>query len=175
MTARDPWEGILDEDEKIIWQGRPDGKVTLGIAHFAGAAFGLLFAGFALVWMMLASMSGGFFWMFGLLHFAVGLGIAGGALFGPAFRRRHTWYTLTDQRAFVATDLPFMGRKLNSYPITSKTRLTYQDNDPATITFHTEFRTTKNGSRRIEIGFERIADGAKVYRLMRDTQERQTA
>ena len=131
----DGWDGILDTDEKVIWQGRPDGRIVVRIGNIAGFAFGLFFAGFALFWMIMASQAGGFFWMFGFLHFFVGLGVAFGAVFWSAWKRRHTWYTLTDRRAFIATDVPFRGRSLKSYPITRTTVLDYDGSDPATIMF----------------------------------------
>lgn len=170
------WEGILDPDESIVWQGRPDGRVVLNAGHFVGLIFGLFFAGFAAVWMMLAATAGGFFWTFGLIHFSVGLSIAFGSVFGPAWRRRHTWYTLTNHRAFIATDLPFKGRKLIAYPITPETQIkTTEDGTHSTIHFAQEFRTTKNGSTRVDIGFERIPEGREVLTLMRQTQSTERA
>ncbi|MEM7596349.1 MAG: aspartate carbamoyltransferase catalytic subunit [Pseudomonadota bacterium] len=171
MSDISGWEGILDKDEKILWQGRPDAKVRLRLSKLAGFVFGLFFAGFALFWMIMASMAGGFFWMFGLLHFFVGLGVAFGALFGSSWRRKHSWYTLTDRRAFIATDLPFRGRSLKSYPITRETMLDFDGGDPATIHFNHEMRRRKNGHTKVAVGFERIKDGAEVYRLMRGIQE----
>ena len=165
------WEGILDPGEAILWQGRPDGKVTWRIGHVMTFVFGLVFAGFALFWMIMASQAGGGFWMFGLIHFAAGIGLAFGPPFWSAWRRRHTWYTLTGQRAFIATDIPFQGRALKSFPITPATTIDYQAGEPATIHFAHEYRSTKHGSRRVPVGFERIENGAEVYRLIREAQK----
>ncbi len=175
MTGQDSWDGILDKGEKILWQGRPDARVTFKVSNFVGFLFGTAFAGFALFWMIMASQAGGFFWMFGLLHFFVGLSVAYGAMFWSAWRRRHTWYTLTDKRAFIATDIPFRGRSLKSYPITASTVLDYDGSSPASIMFNHEMRRSKNGSYRVDVGFERIDDGQDVYRMMRDIQEGQAA
>lgn len=166
----DGWAGILDEDETVLWQGRPDGAVKWKIAHIFSFIFGLFFAGFALFWMVMASKAGGAFWMFGLIHFSVGIGVSIGPPFWSAWRRRHTWYTLTDRRAFIATDVPLRGRKLKSYPINEDTVLDYDGDSPATIHFAHEMRRSKNGSRRHDIGFERIEDGSEVYRMMRKVQ-----
>ena len=102
--------------------------------------FGLAFAGFALFWMIMAAQAGGLFWAFGLIHFSVGLGIAFAPPFWNAWRRRHTWYTLTNRRAFIATDMPVRGRRLQSYPISRDTVLAYDAQDPATIHFAHEYR-----------------------------------
>ena len=164
------WEGILDPGEKILWQGGPDPSIVLSPGSVATFLFGLAFAGFALFWMIMASLGGGFFWMFGLLHFGVGVSIASGGIVWPAWRRRHSWYTLTDKRAFIATDMPITGRKLKSYPITTETVLEFDARDPASIYFHSDYKRTKNGSREVRIGFERIAEGKHVYDLMRSVQ-----
>jgi hypothetical protein len=173
MSVPAGWEGILDEGEEILWQGRPDSAFAFQPRMMIMTVFGVFFAGFALFWMLMASMAGGYFWMFGLIHFAVGIGIVAGTLWGPTFRRRRTWYTLTDRRAFVATDLPLVGRRLKSYPITAGSVLSYDQQDPATIHFAHEMRRGRNGSTRVDVGFDRIHDGAEVYRLMRQVQRGQ--
>lgn len=165
------WDGILDPGEQILWQGRPDARVQLRVTQAFSVLFGLAFAGFAVFWMIMAAQSGGLFWMFGLLHFAVGLGVAFGSVFWDAFRRSRTWYTLTNARAFIATDLPVLGRRLTSYPIAPSTALEFDQNTPASLYFAHEHRRTRNGSRRQRIGFERISDGDKVYRLIRQIQK----
>lgn len=169
-AAATGWAPYLDPDEKVLWQGRPDGAVIWKASNLATLVFGLAFAGFALFWMVMASMAGGLFWMFGLLHFLVGLGIAFGPPCWSAFRRRHSWYTLTSRRAFIATDLPMQGRRLTSYPITPETVIGFTDTEPATITFAREMRHGRNGGYPREIGFERISGGRAVEALMRQVQ-----
>ena len=169
--SHDPWAGILDEGETILWQGRPDGAVSFSVANIMSSLFGLAFAGFALFWMIMAAQAGGFFWMFGLIHFSVGLMLAAGPVFWDAYRRRHTWYTLTNQRAFIATNLPLKGKHLESYPITAETTLSLVDGPPATVYFAQGLRRSSNGNKRHRrIGFERIDDGREVFRQMRQIQ-----
>lgn len=167
----DGWEGILDQDETILWQGRPDGAFYFDIGNIFALVFGIFFAGFALFWMLMAAQAGGFFWMFGLLHFFVGLGVAIGPTFYSTFRRRHTWYTLTNRRAFIATDMPIKGKSLDSYPITRSTSMSLQEGPPDTIWFASTTKRTKNGTKTIKIGFEHIDQGRDVLRMMRDVQE----
>jgi hypothetical protein len=171
MTATDGWEGILDADEDIIWQGRPDSKIAWGASNIFTLIFGLFFAGFALFWMVMASMAGGFFWMFGLIHFTVGIGIAFGTLFYSAYKRRQSWYTLTNKRAFIASNLPLLGKKLKSYPITADPRLEIVEGTPASILFATEMHRTKNGTTTVKLGFERIENGREVYAKFREVQK----
>ncbi len=164
----DGWEGILAPNERILWQGRPRGGLGFGPGALIALPFGLAFSGFALFWMVLASGAGGLFWMFGLIHFTAGLAVALGPILFPAWRRRHTWYTLTDRRAFIATDMPLRGRRLDSYDLRATTRLSLVPGPPATIHFATRSQRGRNGTRAVPVGFERIEDGDRVYRLMRD-------
>lgn len=168
------WEGILDEGEKILWQGRPDGRLSLHPHNWPAFIFGLFFAGFALLWMILAAAAGGVMWMFGLIHFSVGIGVGLGPNIWSAWRRRHAWYTLTNRRAFIATDTPLAGRRLATYPITADTRLALSDKAPATLSFASRTRRGKNGSYEVPIGFERIYDAPEVYALMRNIQRGET-
>ena len=175
MSANGAWDGILDDGEEILWQGRPDPTLVLKPRQIGLALFGMVFAGFALFWMIMASLAGGFMWIFGLIHFSVGVALIVGPQYYSAYRRRNTWYTLTDRRAFIATELAVVGKKLQSYPIDNDTRLDFIDENPATIHFAETTRRTKNGSYRVPVGFERIEEGRKVYRLIRDIQSGEIA
>ncbi|PSL20990.1 aspartate carbamoyltransferase catalytic subunit [Shimia abyssi] len=166
----DGWDGILDPDEEILWQGRPDGAIVFSVDRIIPFVFGLFFAGFALFWMIMAAQAGGFFWMFGLLHFGVGISFSIGPILWSAYRRRNSWYTLTNRRAFIATNLAIRGKSLDSYPITGSTILEIVDGPMPSLWFASRPKRSKHGTRNIKIGFERIAQARDVYRVMRDIQ-----
>ena len=174
MTDRSGWEGILDADERILWQGRPDGRIALSARHIPLVLFGTAFAGFALFWMIMAGFAGGFFWMFGLIHFSVGAGLVVGPPLFSAYRRQRTWYTLTDRRAFIASDLPVTGRKFKFYLIEEDTRLDFVDGDPSSVHFAEAVRRGRNSAYRVPVGFERIENGREVYSLIRKVQSGDT-
>jgi hypothetical protein len=164
------WAGILNEGEEIKWQGRPGTGMVLTPSAFGKLAFGLFFSGFAVMWMIGAAQSGGIFWMFGLIHFFAGIAVMGSGLLWPGIKARFTWDSLSDQRAFVATDFPWAGRRLQSYPITAQTSLSLDEGTLDTVLFASEDYRVKGRTRTRRIGFERIADGRSVYNLMRDIQ-----
>lgn len=168
--AKDEWEGILDADENIIWQGRPDPGFELRPRQIFPAVFGMFFAGFALLWMIGAAFAGGLFWTFGLLHFSAGLAVIWGAMFYPSFARRRTWYTLTGKRAFIASDMPLVGRRLTSYPINKQTLLDFNDGKPPSVIFASKTVKSDDSSYQREIGFERITDAREVLAKMRAIQ-----
>jgi len=172
MTERaNSWDGILDPDEHILWQGQPDARFRFGLTDLIMGLFGLAFAGFALFWMIMASRAGGFFWMFGQIHFAVGLGIAVGKPVGSWWMRRHSFYSLSNKRAFIASDFPVRGRQLRTWEIGPESPVQLIDGDPQTVNFATELRrTAKGGTITRTIGFEGIHDGRKVIGLIRAIQ-----
>jgi len=171
MSAPAGWDGILDPSETILWQGRPDGAISFKPRSLMLSLFGCAFAGFALFWMIMAAQSGGGFWMFGLIHFSVGISLAIGGPLWDTFKRRHSWYTLTDRRAFVASNLPFMGKRLKSYPIETGTIVELSHDAVPSVYFATQTKRGKNGSYTVPVGFERIADAQEVYQLIRGIQQ----
>lgn len=171
MSIPSGWEGILDEGEDIRWQGRPDTSVVWSVSRIPAILFGLVFSGFALFWMVMAAQAGGGFWMFGLIHFFVGIGFGIGPPFLSAYRRRHSWYTLTSKRAIIATDMPMLGRKLISYPITQNMRLELESRRLESVYFASKTKRNKNGTYEVRIGFEYIADGKQVYAIIRAIQK----
>ncbi|MBS8228384.1 aspartate carbamoyltransferase catalytic subunit [Vannielia litorea] len=173
------WGGLLDEDEEILWQGRPSAAVVVRASDLPESLFGLFFAGFAIFWISMASsMSPGrnapgifhFFPLFGLPFLAIGLYMVFGKFFWRAYQRRHTNYTLTNKRGFIATEV--MGqRKLKSYALTDTLELEQSaQGDTLWFASATYTRRNKNGFKRTyskRIGFELIEDGAKVMGLAR--------
>ncbi|WP_323040370.1 aspartate carbamoyltransferase catalytic subunit [Gemmobacter sp.] len=172
MTDRpNSWAGILDPDEHILWQGQPDTRFKLYWYDLVAAVFGLFFAGFAVVWMVMASFGGGYFWMFGLIHFAVGIGIMAGRPVGSWWMRRHSFYSLSNKRAFIASDYPFKGRVLRYWEIRHDSPVEFIDGDPQVVNFATEIRDGAKGRTTTRpVGFEGIHDGRKVIGLMRAIQ-----
>lgn len=167
------WEGILEPGEAILWQGAPDGRVTLSLSQLPEVAFGLVFTAFAVFWMFQASRGGGYFWMFGLIFFFVGLGRINKQILGAARRRRYSHYTLTNRRAIVATNLPLVGRALKSYPITATTQLELNElGELGTVNFARQDKVSRNSFQGAQaIGFERIPDARQVFSLMRQIQQ----
>ncbi|MGI3163463.1 aspartate carbamoyltransferase catalytic subunit [Pseudooceanicola sp. 200-1SW] len=173
-TAPPGWEGLLEPGERILWQGRPDGRMSLRQINLFHLIFGLFFAGFALFWMIMAAFAGGFFWMFGLLHFSAGVSIAIGQPVIDPLRRRYTWYTLTDRRAFIARRT-LRGRTLDSYRLDAGSRVRFEAGPPPSVYFAEDKVRGKRGTRPRQIGFERIEDGQKVFSLIEGIRGQQPA
>lgn len=160
------WQGILDPDEQILWQGQPDKRFRVEFEGLREVLPGLLFVAFALFWMVQAAQASLLFAMFGLIFVVVGLRQIFQPVLWPAYLRTRSWYTLTDRRAIVATDVPFKGRRLTSYPIDHSTLVEYAAGDPPSILFGPE-----RGKRSERPGFRYIADSDTVMGLIRGIQQ----
>lgn len=178
-VGQDGWDGILNPSERILWQGQPGASVDLSGLSLRRIIPAVAIAGFTIFWSKTAidgalqdGPIGLVFPLFGLFFLTLTLHSAGGHVLVSAWRRRNTWYTLTSQRAFIATS--FLGRKsLDAYPITAMTVLEHDGQTPGNIWFATDFKKTKQGSKRIQIGFERLDDSSRVHDLMRLVQQEQ--
>ncbi|MBY6155197.1 aspartate carbamoyltransferase catalytic subunit [Vannielia litorea] len=180
MSKHPPgWERLLDDDEEILWQGRPNGGVVVRSKDAFESLFGLFFAGFAVFWISMASSMRPpsnapfifqIFPLFGLPFLAIGLYMVFGKYFWRAYVRRHTNYTLTNKRGFIATEV-FGNRKLKSYPLTDRLELEQTaQGDTLWIASQQFTRRNKNGFNRTytkRIGFELIEDGGRVMGLAR--------
>ena len=96
-------ERFLQGGEQLLWAGEPDPKVRFTKADTFLVPFSILWAGFAVLWEIAASSSGGpvGFSLFGIPFVALGCYITFGRFIVKARRKRGTTYVLTDYRALV--------------------------------------------------------------------------
>lgn len=160
------WQGILDADEQILWQGQPDARPRIEFDTLRDSLPGLAMTAFALFWIYQAAQASIMFSLFGLIFVGVGLRHFLQPILWPAYLRSRSWYTLTDRRAIVATDVPFKGRRLNSYPITPDTLVEFVADDPPSILLGPE-----QGKRSERAGFHHIAHADQVMVLIRRIQQ----
>jgi len=173
------WNGILAPGEEILWQGQPRSTIDWSGLLTPTTLGGVVFTGFSLFWMGMAfAMTAGtgapfpfnIFPVFGLPFLLVGLWMLGGRLVLDAWMRGRSWYTLTDQTAFIARDV--FGRKtLDSWPLRDIERITLEEGTPGSVIFHmshgTMRATPRNMTRIRALGFHQIDEAQHVYGLMR--------
>lgn len=153
---RDEWADILDADEVILWQGRPDRRISVPLSGIPQILVGCLFAAMALHWISNGLTGKGAFWVIPLLFLSIGLWTALYPIFGEAQLRRHTFYSL--------------GKSLKTWPIEPATAPEFEPGSPGSIFFAEEPRRSRNGPYMRRIGFERIEDANHVFRMMREMQ-----
>lgn len=173
MSAAE-WDGILEEGERILWQGSPDPKVQISRAAVRPMLLGVGPIIFAVVMYRVTGPDLSFrdppsYVLYGVmaLLMAMGLWMIIGAPFREARKRRNSFYTLTTKRAFIG--LGGDRRTLEHHEITEDTPIIFHPGDRATLYFARRIikSSDPDTSDRIEpIGFELIREGDHVHQLM---------
>lgn len=192
-SARVPagWEGILDPGEVILWQGQPQARFDWTQLFNSRSAFGFIFAGFSVFWMVAAwgttriglslvpdaSFMAFLMPLFGLPFLLLGLNMAFGPQLMAWARRKGSWYTLTDRHAFIAVEL--LGkRSLERYPLGPQMHPALEEGFPGSVWFATAGPETGLGHRwggvmslpsfdgLNRIGFEAIPEARTVYFML---------
>lgn len=184
MTS-ETWESYLDPGERLLWSGVPAQGVRVTRKGLGSSFASLFILAFALLWTAGAGLGiisgawrqaeGAMFWfmvlfpVFGLPFIALGLYGVFGHYFDDARQRARTRYALTDRRALIAID----GRErvLRSWPIRPETIVDFLPGPEASLRFATDVQVDSEGDKSYtRVGFERIAEGEKVMRLIRQMQ-----
>jgi hypothetical protein len=165
----DPWDGILEDGEDILWQGRPDTRFAMADADMLPMIFGLIFTAFAMLWMAIAAIGDSMFWVFGLVHFSIGIAITGYAISRHTLARKYSYYTLTSSRAIIGLSYPWAKPSLRKRRITARTKIVL---DPEhTVTFGPSGRSKRHPIPTRPPQFAHIDDAEKVFHLMQQIQK----
>lgn len=171
MTEPAPgWESVLRPGETLIWQGQPDGGLSFRPQDILMAIFGFSFAVIAVFWMQSTMRLGGYFWLLGGFHLAIGLGVGLWGLFGAALLNRRTWYSLTSERVFIATEFPLIGRRLREIYLNPSLRIDLIDGPLAEIRFVQEGFGASASGKAVPDAFLRLKDGLRIYGEIRQAQ-----
>ena len=113
LAYASPLAEALDDDEHLVWSGRPRQGIFLRASDAGAIPFSLMWGGFAIFWeaVVLSSVfhpgrrAAGpvafLFPLWGVPFVLIGLHIMVGRFFVDARRRRRTWYGVTDRRAII--------------------------------------------------------------------------
>ena len=127
----------LGRKEIFLWAGQPRPGVAFSRADFFMVPFSLLWGGFAFFWEYSVYKAGApvFFLLWGIPFVAIGLYVIVGRFFGDAFRRRHLYYGVSNERLLILSEV--VGHKLTSVSLVTLAAMTLtQGRDGAgTITF----------------------------------------
>ena len=164
MTEPAPgWESVLRPGETLIWQGQPDGGLSFRPQDILMAIFGFSFAFIAVIWMQCTMRLGGCLWLLGGFHLAIGLGVGLWGLFGAALLNRCTWYSLTSERVFIATEFPLISRRLREIYLNPSLRIDLIDGPLAEIRFVQEGFGALASGKDVPDAFLRLKDGLRIY------------
>ena len=164
-----PWDGILEEGETILWQGRPDRLFAMNSDEFTMMAFGLAFSAFAIVFMGIGTASGSWFWLFGTVHFSVGIAVTIYAICRNTVARCYSYYTLTSRRAIIGLSYPWAKPRLRKIRITPSRKISTDHEH--TVVFGPPGRSKRHPFPTRAPQFTRIDDAGKVFHLMQQIQK----
>lgn len=163
---KNSWDGIFSDGEKLLWQGQPKSRLAPRPGQIMESLFGLVFMGFSVIWMRTAyAMSVGPHWAFGLIFFGIGFYQVAGKYLWQSYERGHTWYSLSNRNAYIASDTPLGGRKLRTWPITAKTPVEYERDPCGAVYFGSETYYTNGRKRTARVGFENLENIDEVIDL----------
>ena len=178
MTTIESISFDLGAGERLLWSGAPKQGVVWRATDVVMVPFSLMWGGFALFWEITALRHAPlFFALWGVPFVVIGLYITVGRFFYDAWRRSHTYYGLTNQRAIVATRTP--APALRSYALASLTNVVLQErgNGSGSILLGPGgaptpwMRQTGMLSTHVENSFEMIPDAKRVFDMIGDAQK----
>lgn len=188
------WEDILEPQEQILWQGRPEARFDWTLVWSNDGRSGLFLTAFSLFWIYQAARtahSGAsddpisfLFPLFGIPFLLIGLN----KLFGTPWRAlrllRGSHYTLTDRNAFIGTELGGK-RELQRFGLTDGMTPAWEDGSPGSVWF--ALRTSPQGGwfgkssggaftpQTERVGFQAIPEARQVFGLMLEAQSKRAA
>jgi hypothetical protein len=176
------WQDYLQADEHLLWEGAPrpgihgKGKIIalaifglpfliVGIGVFA-SGIGSLLTGktWGDVWL------GVFFITFSIPFAGAGALMVIGQCWAAAEAHRKLRYALSTRAAYIAKS--YWTRSIEAYPILKSTATGLEKGRTAdTVWFHVHSEKDSDGDRTTtRVGFDNIADGEMVFRLIRSVQ-----
>lgn len=182
----DRWEDWFQPGETLLWEGAPSPGIrnlmqnvfftVFGLPFLAAGLFvsglGLgYFFGFAPNWNAWHLAIGAFLALFGLPFIGAGAGMALGPWVHDYLRPRRIRYALSDRCGYVASRM--WKRSMDVLPIRA-TRIETEEHRDGTLSvwFHFEQHRDSDGdTQTAKKGFEALADGHDVYRMIRNLQD----
>ncbi len=175
------WQDVLQPDERLLWEGSPlpglhgwprlVGLTLIGLPFLIAGAAMLVF-GLRQVFVTgrLGDIGlGVFLTVFALPFLGIGLVLVIGQWVEAAQAHRRLRYALSNRAAYVARE--GWRRTLHCYPILPQTAIELETGRGGdTLWFHSRTERDSDGTSTTKVGFENIADGASLFRLIRAAQ-----
>lgn len=162
------WTEVLEDDERLLWQGRPGIGVVVSTFQY------LIMATFLLSVSNIYYFSGGppekHALAVDLFYTAYFVLIVLYVLW-PSVIRRRSKYAVTDKRALIAMQRPFSQTQITSYPAQDWTPLVLAGKAPSNLYFtNRKILALRAADRNVQAGFEQISNGNDVHKIMQDVQ-----
>jgi len=125
----------LNQDEHLLWTGTPKSGIVFRTADLFLIPFSIIWCGFAVVWVVMASSGSGVFALFGVPFVIIGLIFVFGRFFIDAKQRENTVYGFTEDRILIKSGI--FSKKIKSLNIKtlSDIEMTEKKDGTGTISF----------------------------------------
>ena len=176
MTPQEQWSEILNDGEKVLWQGQPDGGIYIHPSRRKSFRVSLLFCAVtAVIFLPFLSGADWIFWIFALFFGTLSLLFLLNETYFPARTRRYTFYTLTNRRAILGTAKPRAKPTLKFFDISASETYEHIPGKLGSIVFDHEFQGTiiNDVKQFYAVGFMRFADSERVWQMVQDIQQQQ--
>ncbi|WP_458791484.1 hypothetical protein [Yoonia sp. MH D7] len=183
MPKSSRWEDYFQEREELLWSASPAGVLNWTWGMIGLSIFGVpfLLAGLATFFIGIASLfegsgtlvlgTGVFMMIFSLPFISVGLGLTVGTWVMPLLAPHFVRYAVTDKRAYIAKS--WWTHKMESHAIDASNTVELREGKTDTVYFTKTSRRGNDGKTyNGKIGFLNIEDGAAVYKLLRNLQQK---
>ncbi len=182
-TETGHWDTYFERGERLIWEGKPQKGFHFGLEGIVHNLLGLpILLGGIFFFIIGTGQSVGLvappadganglkMALFSLPFLAAGIWLVLGPWLAGPIATRYVRYALTNRRAYIARS--FLKRRLKSYPISPDSPLELEKGRGVdNVYFQTEDYRDPDGDKKIrKIGFENVADGDRIYQLLRKVQ-----
>ncbi|WP_299214927.1 PH domain-containing protein [uncultured Dokdonia sp.] len=114
----------LDSNERLLWTGQPKKGILFRTADIFLIPFSVLWCGFAIFWMIMASQAG-LFALFGIPFVIIGLIFVFGRFIIDAKQRENTFYGVTEDRIIIKSGV--FSKSLKSLSIKNLSDIEYNE------------------------------------------------
>ncbi|NOQ73000.1 MAG: PH domain-containing protein [Crocinitomix sp.] len=115
----------LNSGERLVWTGQPRGGIIFRKSDLFLIPFSLMWCGFAIFWVVMASNTGGMFALFGIPFVLVGLFVVFGRFLIDKKLREKTFYGITEDRIIIRSGI--FSRTTKSFNLKTLTNLEFNE------------------------------------------------
>lgn len=169
----------LGRGEKLLWAGMPAQGFLLRKGDIFLIPFSIFWAGFSFIWEAMVLINGiTFFALFGIPFVVVGFYILIGRFIHDSWRRKSTFYAITDERLIIKTK-----KNISSTPINKYLEINFDEHSSGRGTISlgpkvSMFNNRENAGISSWSGaplaptLEKVEKGREVYELLKETSRK---
>ena len=156
----------IDQDEQVLWKGRPSKGRLLGLADVGLLVIGLLFLSFCVLWMSFTLRFTGtsiVFTLWGIPFVVIGVYLVVGRLIRKAYLRPRTLYVVTNKKLIIKAG---HGLKIYEKQMMPPMRVKYYGDGHGTIIFFENGYNRMGVRRPVYFALENLEDVKQAQKAL---------